>query len=116
MNVSVIAPLGMTGVQIRYTKFMSGHIWNMMGLWSSIVNEMGHCIHGAYIDSLKLEVRNEWERAEDWRNQARQYRLLVHYLLEDAYNIRDRALDIVEACNIADGMIAAINRETRGLS
>jgi hypothetical protein len=81
-----------------------------------MVNEMGHCIHGAYIDSLKLEVRNEWERAEDWRNQARQYRLLVHYLLEDAYNIRDRALDIVEACKTADGMIAAINRETRGLS
>lgn len=80
------------------------------------MNEMGHCIHGAYIDSLKIEIRNEWERAEDWRIQARQYKLLVQILLEDAYKIRDRAIDVVECCNIADGMIATINREKRHLS
>lgn len=81
-----------------------------------VVNEMGHCIHGAYIDSLKLELRNEWERAEDWRNQARQYKLLVHYLLEDAYKLRDQAIDVNEMAKIADGMIAAIQRDLRHMT
>lgn len=56
-----------------------------------MMNEMGHCIHGAYIDSLKLEVRNEWERAEDWRNQARRYKHLLEMLSDDVFQIHEDA-------------------------
>jgi len=80
-----------------------------------MVSEMSHCIHQSYIDSLRVEARNEWERAEDYKACCANYRNILKVLAEDAREIRDEALDVLEAVKIADRIIATINRETRHL-
>lgn len=81
----------------------------------NMVSEMGHCIHQSYIDSLRVEARNEWERAEDYRASCKTYRHILEVLANDAREIRDQALNVLDAVHIADRMIATINRETRHL-
>jgi hypothetical protein len=73
------------------------------------------CMHQSLIDSLRVEARNEWERAEDYRTSCKTYRRLLDLVLEDARAIRDQALDVLEAVQIADRIIATVNRERRHL-
>ncbi len=65
------------------------------------------CMHQSLIDSLRVEARNEWERAEDYRTSCKTYRRLLDLVLEDARAIRDQALDVLEAVQIADRIIAS---------
>lgn len=74
-----------------------------------------HCIHQSYIDSLRIEARNEWERAEDYKACCTTYRNILRVIAEDAREIRDEALNVLDAVQIADRIIATINRETRHL-
>ena len=73
------------------------------------------CMHQSLIDSLRVEARNEWERAEDYRTSCKTYRRLLDLVLDDARAIRDQALDVLEAVQIADRIIATVNRERRHL-
>ena len=73
------------------------------------------CMHQSLIDSLRVEACNEWERAEDYRTSCKTYRRLLDLVLEDARAIRDQALDVLEAVQIADRIIATVNRERRHL-
>ena len=73
------------------------------------------CMHQSLIDSLRVEVRNEWERAEDYRTSCKTYKRLLDLVLDDARAIRDQALDVLEAVQIADRIIATVNRERRHL-
>jgi len=73
------------------------------------------CMHQSLIDSLRVEARNEWERAEDYRTSCKTYKRLLDLVLEDARAIRDQALDVLEAVQIADRIIATVNRERRHL-
>lgn len=73
------------------------------------------CMHQSYIDSLRVEVRNEWERAEDYRASCKTYRHILELVLNDAREIRDQALNVLDAVQTADRIIATINREMRHL-
>ena len=73
------------------------------------------CMHQLLIDSLRVEARNEWERAEDYRTSCKTYKRLLDLVLDDARAIRDQALDVLEAVQIADRIIATVNRERRHL-
>lgn len=73
------------------------------------------CMHQSLIDSLRVEARNEWERAEDYRTSCKTYRHLLDLVLDDAREIRDQALNVLDAVQIADRIIATINRERRQL-
>ena len=73
------------------------------------------CMHQSLIDSLRVEARSEWERAEDYRTSCKTYKRLLDLVLEDARAIRDQALDVLEAVQIADRIIATVNRERRHL-
>jgi hypothetical protein len=73
------------------------------------------CMHQSLIDSLRVEARNEWERAEDYRTSCKTYKRLLDLVLDDARAIRDQALDVLEAVQIADRIIATVNRERRHL-
>ena len=73
------------------------------------------CMHQSLIDSLRVEARNEWERAEDYRTSCKSYKRLLDLVLDDARAIRDQALDVLEAVQIADRIIATVNRERRHL-
>ena len=73
------------------------------------------CMHQSLIDSLRVEARNEWERAEDYRTSCKTYKRLLELVLDDARAIRDQALDVLEAVQIADRIIATVNRERRHL-
>ena len=73
------------------------------------------CMHQSLIDSLRVEARNEWERAEDYRQSCKTYKHLLEIVLDDARTIRDQALDVLEAVQIADRIIATVNRERRHL-
>ena len=73
------------------------------------------CMHQSLIDSLRVEARNEWERAEDYRTSCKTYNRLLDLVLDDARAIRDQALDVLEAVQIADRIIATVNRERRHL-
>jgi hypothetical protein len=72
-------------------------------------------MHQSLIDSLRVEARNEWERAEDYRTSCKTYKRLLDLVLDDARAIRDQALDVLEAVQIADRIIATVNRERRHL-
>jgi hypothetical protein len=72
-------------------------------------------MHQSLIDSLRVEARNEWERAEDYRQSCKTYKRLLDLVLDDARAIRDQALDVLEAVQIADRIIATVNRERRHL-
>jgi len=80
-----------------------------------MVNDMGHCMHQSYIDSLRVEARNEWERAEDYKACCINYRNILRVISDDAQEIRDQALNVLDAVQVADRIIATINRETRHL-
>ncbi len=73
------------------------------------------CMHQSLIDSLRVEARNEWERAEDYRTSCKTYRHILDIVLEDAREIRDQALNVLDAVQIADRIIATVNRERRHL-
>lgn len=73
------------------------------------------CMHQSLIDSLRVEARNEWERAEDYRTSCKTYRQILDIVLEDAREIRDQALNVLDAVQIADRIIATVNRERRHL-
>ena len=73
------------------------------------------CMHQSLIDSLRVEARNEWERAEDYRTSCKTYKRLLDLVLDDARAIRDQALDVLEAVQIADRIIATVNKERRHL-
>ena len=73
------------------------------------------CMHQSLIDSLRVEARNEWERAEDYRTSCKTYRRILDLVLEDAREIRDQALNVLDAVQIADRIIATVNRERRHL-
>ena len=73
------------------------------------------CMHQSLIDSLRVEARNEWERAEDYRTSCKTYRHILDMVLDDAREIRDQALNVLDAVQIADRIIATINRERRHL-
>jgi hypothetical protein len=72
-------------------------------------------MHQSLIDSLRVEARNEWERAEDYRTSCKTYKRLLDLVLDDARAIRDQALDVLEAVQIADRIIATVNKERRHL-
>ncbi len=73
------------------------------------------CMHQSLIDSLRVEARNEWERAEDYRTSCKTYKQLLDLVLDDAQQIRDQAKDVLEAVQMADRIIATVNRERRHL-
>ena len=73
------------------------------------------CMHQSLIDSLRVEARNEWERAEDYRTSCKTYRHILDMVLEDAREIRDQALTVLYAVQIAYRIIATVNRERRHL-
>lgn len=73
------------------------------------------CMHQSLIDSLRVEARNEWERAEDYRTSCKTYRHLLDMVLDDAREIRDQALNVLDAVQIADRIITTVNRERRHL-
>lgn len=73
------------------------------------------CMHQSLIDSLRIEARNEWERAEDYRTSCKTYRHILDLVLDDAREIRDQALNVLDAVQIADRIIATINRERKHL-
>lgn len=80
-----------------------------------MASDFTYCIHQSYIDSLHLNARKEWERAEDYKACCTNYRNLLKVLAEDAREIRDEALNVLDAVQIADRIIATINRETKHL-
>ena len=73
------------------------------------------CMHQSLIDSLRVEARNEWERAEDYRTSCKTYKHILDMVLDDAREIRDQALNVLDAVQIADRIIATVNRERRHL-